>query len=476
MTKTIERSMLEKMRDGERLSFSQQIAMIFELSVPAIFAHLSNLIMNYIDASMVGHLGAQASASIGLVSSSTWLFYGLGMASATGFTVQIAKYIGAKDEKGARGVVRLGLATVLILGLVIMLAGLLVAGHLPVWLGGEEAIRRDASIYFTVFILSFPFVVLNQTSAGMLQCSGNMKVPGALEIIMCLLDVIFNAVLIFPSSRHTIFGFDFTVPGANLGVMGAALGTALAEAVTAFLLLYFLLVRSKPLHLRRGEKLTWNRYVMKNALTIALPVAAEQTITCGAYIAFTRIVSPLGSTALSANSFAITAEGLCYMPGYGIAASATTIIGQSIGAKRSDISKRLAWMTVLIGMAIMTLTGGLMYVFAPFMIGLITPDKAIRELGAQVLRIEAFAEPMYAASIVTAGVFRGAGDTAVSSVVSFASMWAVRITLAALLAPQFGLKGIWTAMCIELCVRGVLFLVMLATRFRKRADSGAYST
>lgn len=474
MTKAKKKTYLERMRDGEELSVAQQIAMIFELSIPAILAQISNLIMQYIDASMVGRIGQEASAAIGLVSSSTWLCYGLNMAAATGFTVQIAKRIGAKDEKGARNVVKLGLVCITVFSCVLAAIGAAISGALPVWLGGGSSITKSASIYFLVFALSLPCVGLNQASVGMLQCSGNMKLPGILEIMMCFLDVVFNAVLIFPTRIIAIGGISFTVFGAGLGVMGAALGTALAEVVTMIPLLYFLLVRKNPLSLRKNEHLVWNPYDMRIALTIAVPVALEQTITCGAYIAFTRIVSPLGAVALAANSFAITAESLCYMPGYGIGASATTIIGQCIGAKRSDITKHLGRLTTLIGIFVMSVTGGLMYIFAPQMIGLLTPDTAIRKLGSEVLRIEAFAEPMYAASIVASGVFKGAGDTMVSGVLNFVTMWIVRIPLAAILAPKLGLRGIWTAMCIELCVRGILFLILLGTRFRKKAESGKY--
>lgn len=467
MTKATKKPLLERMRDGEELSLSLQTAMIFELSVPAILAQLSSLIMQYIDASMVGRIGGNASASIGLISSSTWLFGGLSIAAATGFTVQIAKKIGAKDEKGARNLVREGLVCVLLFAAVLTAVGASISSKLPLWLHGGEELAKDASVYFLVFALSLPFVVLNYAAAGMLQCSGNMKVPGILEIIMCALDVIFNALLIFPARKLSVLGRTFTLPGADLGVTGAALGTALAQAVTVVLLLYFLLVRSKELHLRRGEKLRWVKKDIREAIRIGVPVAVEQTITCGAYIAFTRIVSPLGALALAANSFAITAESLCYMPGYGIGASATTIVGQCIGAKRSRLARRLGFMTTLVGILVMTVTGGLMFMFSPFMMSLLTPDKAIRTLGAHILRIEAFAEPMYGASIVAAGVFRGAGDTAVSSVLNFISMWTVRIPLAAILAPVYGLSGIWTAMCIELCVRGILFLVLLSIRSRK---------
>ena len=115
-----------------------------------------------------------------------------------------------------------------------------------------------------------------------------------------------------------------------------------------------------------------------------------------------------------------------------------------------------------------------MYFLAPLMISLLSPNLAIQTLGSEILRIEAFAEPMYAASIVASGVFRGAGDTSVPSVLNLVTMWAVRIPLASFLAYGYGIQGVWLAMCIELCVRGALFLILLAIRFRKKADTGQY--
>ena len=116
---------------------------------------------------------------------------------------------------------------------------------------------------------------------------------------------------------------------------------------------------------------------------------------------------------------------------------------------------------VALGMTIMGISGVLMWIFAPQMIGFLTPDAEIRELGTKIMRIEAFAEPLYGASIVAAGVFRGAGETMLSSVLNLLSVWVVRIPLAAFLGTRYGLKGAWIAMATELCVRGTLFLCRL---------------
>ena len=197
-------------------------------------------------------------------------------------------------------------------------------------------------------------------------------------------------------------------------------------------------------------------------------MAIDNIIMGFAYVAFTRIVSPLGTVAVAANSFAITAESLCYMPGYGIGVAATTIIGQCVGARRREEAKRLGWLATILGMLIMGVSGAFMWAFAPQMIGILTPEEDIRRLGAMVLRIEAFAEPLYGASIVAAGVFRGAGETLLSSVLNLVSVWAVRIPLAYYLGSLYGLKGAWLAMCAELSVRGLLFLVRLLLWERKR--------
>lgn len=452
---------LSMMRQGAKLTLVQQLCMIVFLSIPAILAQISSIIMQYTDAAMVGHLSADDSAAIGLVSSTTWLFGGLCSAASIGFTVQIAHRIGAGEEKEARNTVKMGLISVLIFSSVLMITGLCISSSLPQWLGGEKAIQSHAAGYFMIFAAALPMQQLNHISSGMLQCSGNMKVSSMLNIIKCFLDVIYNYFFIFPVKTFMIAGYSLTLPGAGMGIYGAALGTAAAELTVLVFMLTALLVKSESLHLRKDEKLRFSPAVLKKALRISLPVAVEQIITCGAYIASTKIVAPLGTIAIAAHSFSVTAESLCYMPGYGIGSAATTITGQCIGAGRTDMTKKTGLLTTLTGMVIMAASGCLMYVFAPQMIGFLTDNAEICKLGTRVLRIEAFAEPLYGASIIAAGVFRGAGDTLVPGCLNFCSMWLVRIPVSAFLAPRYGLVGVWIAMCIELCVRGILFLIRL---------------
>lgn len=460
----MKKDLLARLRDGDTLNTSQLLRMTVNLSIPAIMAQISSIIMQYIDAGMVGQLGALDSAAIGIVSSSTWLFGGICNAAGTGFTVQAAQYIGGKKDYEARRIMRQGLFFCTLISGLIALVGSLVSGKLPIWLGGEAAICRNAGLYFLVFALTLPVQTLNNAAGGMISASGNMKVPSALHVLMCLLDVVFNALLIFPRRELRLLGMALRLPGAGLGVIGAALGTSLSQLCGLILMLLFLLRKSPALHLRKGEHLEFRGEELRRAVRIAVPVACESVIMSGAQVVSTRIVSPLGTIAIAANSFSVTAESLCYMPGYGIGSAASTLIGQSIGAERQELTRKLGWLTTGLGMAVMAVSGVLLYLFAPWMIGLLSPEPAIRELGTEILRIEAFAEPLYGASIVASGVFRGAGDTLAPSVMSLVSMWVVRLPMAALLSKRIGLKGVWIAMCIELCFRGVIFLVRLARK------------
>ncbi|MDE6433499.1 MAG: MATE family efflux transporter [Lachnospiraceae bacterium] len=445
----------------EELSYRQQIWLVIRLSIPAILAEISSIVMQYIDAAMVGSLGKDATASIGLVTSTTWFVGGLCISAAMGFSVQVAQYIGAKEEEAARNVLRQSLIVTAVFVLLLSTVCISISGILPKWLGGTPEVCEEASRYFLVYACALPAVQFRQLGGSMLQCSGDMKTPSILNGIMCVLDVVFNFFLIFPTRTVENFGGQILIYGAGLGVTGAALGTALSEVVIAVVMLYMLCFRSETMRVVKKGRWTLNSSCLKKAACIAVPMAFEHGVLSGAQIISTKIVSPLGTVSVAANSLAVTAESLCYMPGYGIAAAATTLVGQSIGARRKERARGFARLSVLLGAVMMTLTAVLMFVFAPMMFSMLTPDKAVRSLGVRILRIEAFAEPLFACSIVAAGALRGAGDTLVPSVMNLLSMWGIRITMSAFLAPHIGLTGVWIAMCVELCIRGILFLIRL---------------
>lgn len=437
---------LEKVKNGEHLGLREQTKLLLLLSFPAILSQLTVILMQYIDASMVGSLGANASAAIGLVSTSTWLLGGICSSIAGGFSVQIAHRIGARENQEARAVVRQALALTMAISVAIGLFTIVISPFLPHWLGGGDEICADASAYFLVFGLSVPFCEMTYLSAGMLRCAGNMRVPAIISIVGCFLNVGFNALFIFV---------------LQWGVLGAALGSLCSMAISSIYMFVYTLTRSELRLENLWERVHFEPHVLRKAFHIGGPMAMEHIVMCSAQICSTMIVAPLGTIAIAANAFGIIIEGLCYMPGYGIGDAATTLVGQSIGAQRRDLQRSFAWLSMGLGMAFMTFMGIVMYVGIPYLMPLMTPDALVRDLTVSVLRIEAFAEPMYAASIVAYGVFVGTGDTLMPCIMNLGSIWVVRIPLALVLSRTMGLKGVWMAMAIELCFRGLIFIVRL---------------
>ena len=417
-----------------------EVKQVWQLSLPAILTQITTIAMQYIDSAMVGALGAAASAAIGLVVAMTWLYNGVLSAVSAGFSVQVAHHIGANQDMEARNVVRHGLISALIISGLLCLSGLLLSHPLPIALGGDPAICPDATAYFFVYSLMIPFSQLNSLASSFLQCCGDMVTPSILNAVMCGLDVVFNALLI-----------------PHFGVLGAGMGTALACAVISLIMAWRCCISNKRLRIRRTDKHPFDRNILKKAFQIGMPVAVQEIAMNGAMVMSTRIIAPLGAAAIAANSFAVTAESLCYMPGYGLGMAAT-LVGRSIGAGELKTAKRYGNISTAMGAIFMGCTGAVMMFACPFVFRLLTPDTTVQAMAVHVLRIELLSEPLFGVSIVAAGALRGTGDTFVPSLMNLGSIWIVRIGLALILVKRLGLTGMWIAMSIELCVRGLLML------------------
>ena len=451
-----------RMRHGETIPLGDTARVAVALSVPAILQQLVVTAMEYIDAAMVGHIGAEATAAIGIVSSSTWLLHGILVGLFTSFAIQIAQYLGADRQDDARGVLRQSMIFNILLGCGMAALGIGICRFLPGWLGADPSLQSNASAYFGIWSAALPFSMAMGMYSAMLRATGDALTPSLISVLVCVLDIFFNFFLINPTREMALFGQTVTMFGFGWGVPGAALGTALANAVGGTLALGVLLLRDGPLCIRKPGSWRITKACLQNLWKIGAPLAAERAVLSSAQVLLIRIVSGLGTTAIAANSLGVSAESLCYMAGYGIQDASLALVGQAVGANRRDMAKNFAWLCTGMGMGIMALTGVGMYIFAPNLMGIFTADAAVIALGAQVLRIEALAEPMFGASIVASGAMQGAGDSTGCFVLNLVSMWGIRLTLAFLLAPHFGLVGVWVAMSFELTMRGVLFLVRLA--------------
>lgn len=451
--------LLQAIRDGKALTLGEQLRLVVLLSAPAMVAQISMVAMQYIDATMVARLGANAQGAIGLVTSTLWLLGGLCSCAATGFYVLVSHKIGAKDYDEAYRVLRVSLPVTVMWSSTLMLIALCISPFLPYWLGGNADICDDATSYFAIFASILPLMQLNSLASGMLRSAGNLKTPSYLNALMCLLDVVFNYIFIYIM---------------DMGVRGAALGTVVAEGICVAAMVVCMLrqqeLRGTAYARFLPQSTGWQRGVWritKEALHISAPMGLERIFITSAQVASTVIVAPLGTVAIAANSLGITIESLCYMPGYGTGEAAMALVGQSHGAKRRDLVYSFSRITTYAVIVIMGIMGAVMYFGAPVLMDLMRPDADVADLCVKVLRIEAFAEPMYGASIICYYIFIALGDSLKPSLMNLGSIWAVRITLSILLAVPMGLQGVWLAMAIELCFRGIIFLIRMYLKVKR---------
>lgn len=445
------------MRRGEHISSRSQMQLIIALSVPAILEQLVTTMMNYIDTAMVGGLGYEATAAIGVVASSIWLLSGITGSVAIGFSVQVAQYLGAGRERESRDVLCQSVLFNVLFGGAMALIALGIGQFLPALLGADVSIRAEASSYFCIVGLFLPFSMAAGLYSGMLRCSGDVLLPSLMNVGMCVLDVVFNFFLIYPARMWN----GILIPGAGLGVRGAALGTGLAQACVSLIMLAVVLKRRGPLRLRGKERWRFTRSCMMNMVSLASPAALERITLCLAQIVMTSIVAGMGAVAVAANYVAVQTESICYLPAYGVAAAATALVGQSVGAGRPDMARRFAYGTTALGFGLVLCSGTVLFTCAPTLTGFLTGDAEVITLSARVLRIVAFSEPLFAVSIVVIGALRGAGDSKGPFLLNLCSMWGIRVLSVLLFARSYGLAGVWGAMTAELIFRGLIFLVRM---------------
>lgn len=442
-------------------SFGKTMELIFFLAWPAVVEQIMITLVQYVDTAMVGSLGSAATAAVGLTASTTWLFGGLFNAAAVGFSVQVAQHLGANRQPDAKKVTWQALQFVGVFGIIAALAGILLSFPLPRWLGADPAIQGDASLYFRIMACAMPFTLGSNMLSAVIRCAGDTRTPMILNVMINVLNICLNFLFIYPTRVVNFFGQQLHIWGAGWGVGGAAFASALSTTVVFLLFVAVLFFKESPIRLHRKDYSVFSGNCLKTVWVLGFPVALERTTICIAQIVITSIITGIGTTAVAANHLAVTAESISYLPASGVAVAGTTLVGQAIGASRKDLAQRFARLVTWIGILVMTFGGMILFFFAPQLIRIFSTDPQVIDLGSQVLRIVAFAEPLFGASIVASGALRGAGDSKGPFFISLATMWGVRIVLSLILAAPFGLIGVWLAMAAELCVRGLVFMVRL---------------
>ncbi|MBQ4353823.1 MAG: MATE family efflux transporter [Clostridia bacterium] len=435
------------------------IGIIWALAWPTMLEQLMQTAVQYIDTAMVGALGTHATAAVGATTTVNWLINSTISALSVGFLSFIARACGAGDKKAASRAASQALLAVLVSGTLFTVLTLSLSGVIPVWMQVDESIRTDASRYF--FILYLP--MLPRTASiifgTVLRAAGDTKSPMKIGIIMNLVNVILNFFLIYPSRTLTVGSFSLFIPGAGMGVIGAAAASAAAFTVGGVLITFILW--HHPLVSPKGQSLRPDKAILAPCLRVALPNMLQRFGTSLGYVAFASMINALGEISTAAHTIANTVESAFYIPGYGMQTAAATLAGNAYGARDSQRMKKLAAMFIPLEIGLMILSGGLLFLFAPVLMGIFSDSAEVIALGTAVLRMVALSEPFYGFSIIIEGMMQGVGKTKKPFFYNILGMWGVRIigTFICTQILSFGLISAWACMIAHNMLLFFLFLI-----------------
>jgi putative MATE family efflux protein len=424
---------------------------VLRLALPATMEQLLSMMVGIVDTFLVGHLGAASLAAVGLAAQWVFLaatFFG---AIATGSTALIARLIGAQDPKEANQVLRQSVLLGAFVGLGATILGVTLAGPALKLLGAQPDVAAMGTRYLRLVACIFFLNNLMFIGNACLRGAGDTRTPMYVMAVVNALNI-----LVAWSAINGHLGLP------KMGVIGSAVGATTAQGVGGILVIAVLLRGRGNLKLRLSG-LRPDGDLIRRILRVGLPTGMEQMLFRTGHMLFARVLAELGTVVYAANQVAINGWSLSFMPGFGFAIAATTLVGQSLGAGEPGLAERRGYTTYWIGAGLMTAIGLLFIGFPAQIMGFFTNDPQVIAFGTQPLRMVGLFQPI-SACMIFSGALRGAGDTRFPMVVTGVGIWLVRVPLAYLFALNlgWGLMGAWGAMALDITVRGVLTVL----RFR----------
>ncbi len=425
------------------------LPVILALAWPTMLEQLLQTAVQYIDTAMVGTLGTAATAAVGSTTTVNWLVNSSISAIGVGFLAFISQAIGAGNKDLTRRAAAQAVLVVLVIGTLFTAITLSLSGMVPTWMQVDEDIRQLSSQYF--FILYLPMLPRTATIVfgALLRGAGDSKTPMRVGLLVNLVNVVLNFLLIYPTRQITLFSTDLTIPGAGWGVVGAAVASAVAFALGGICITISLWRHAEVSP--RGHTLKPDWQVLRPCLQVALPNAAQRFGTSLGYVAFAAMINSLGGVATAAHTIANTVESAFYIPGYGMSAAASTLAGNAKGAGDKQRLNDLVRLLMVLEVSLMILSGGLLFAFAPTMVGIFSTDSQVIALGATVLRMVAVSEPFFGVAIILEGILLGMGNTIKPFIFNVAGMWGVRIvgTFLCTQLMSMGLVSAWACMILH---------------------------
>ncbi len=430
---------------------------IIRIAWPSFVELLLTQLTSMVDLMMVGsmggkahpEIGTQALAAVGLTTQPKFLLMAAFVAMNTGVTALVARNKGTNDSKQANLVVRQGLLFTFCVTIILSILGFLFARPMVIFMGSTEAIvTKWATHYLQIQMIGFLSFALTSTITASLRAVGDSKTCMIYNLIANVVNVIFNWILIYGN-----LGFP------KLGVAGASLATVIGQVV-AFVIAFTVIIRGNgflKLEFRLGFKP--DKMVLGNMVNIGLPAMVEQLLMRAGMIIFAKTVASLGTTAYATHQVCMNIQALSFMTGQAFAVSATTMMGQSLGKRRTDMAQAYCSRTRKVGLVFSLLLAVVFILFGGEIVGLYNSDPEIIRIGGQIMLFVAFLQPFQSSQFIIAGGLRGAGDTKATAIFTFITVLLVRPIVAIVLVHfGLGLYGAWAAMATDQILRSALVL------------------
>ena len=429
--------------DESRLAL---LRMIWSLAWPAIATFGLESLVGLVDMLMVGRLGANAVAGVGV---GTQIFNAVAVvmiAAATGTVALVARHVGAGERSQANAVLVQSLYIAGIVSLSFAFPVAWWAADIVRVFGVEPAVVEQGTRFVRSIMIAVPFAAMFTVVGSALRGAGDTRTPLALGALVNVINIAANYVLIFGK---------LGVPA--LGVQGSGLASALAFATGVSLALTLLLRPGYALSLAAAP-LAPNAAMARRVLAIGSPTAAEQLLMQIGFMIYLAIAAQYGTSAVAAYFIGVRILAMSFLPGFGFGVAASTLVGQRLGARQTAGAERSGWEANRLAMASLSLAGLVIFVAARHIAGAFVDDPVVIEDAVSFIRILAVAQPLMAADSTLGGALRGAGDTRFPLVTVLVGFYGARLGFAVVAAKVLSLSvdWVWAALLGDYVARAVL--------------------
>jgi len=427
------------------------------IACPSLLELVLTQLTSMADQVMVGRLpgeaGIAALSAVGLATQPKFLLMTLVQAMCVGTTAVVARYRGQQNQEKVQQAFRQTLILNLFVGIAFMLFGLAVAPFLVRFMSGDgisaETMAQGVE-YFNIQMYGFIPLVLTFSITAALRGIGDNRIPLIYNTVANVVNLILNYIMIYGK---------FGCPA--MGVVGASWATVIGQTV-AFVIAAVIVFSGKHyIHFNVRKLFQFDRQLMGNVVQIGIPSMIEQLFMRAGVMIFTRAVASLGDALYATHQICMSIQALSFMMGQAFASATTTLMGQSLGKRRSDMAIIYMQYARNLGILASILLAAVLIVFNREIIGIYNTNEEVIRAGSGILILIAASQPIQATQFIISGGLRGAGDTKYCAFVIMITTLGVRSILGVITIQllNWGLWGAWIALMMDQCLRSVLMVV-----------------